>query len=60
MWLLVNHTEPTNTLYWNNYILTVGIYKSASRQIQNNSVNGAMLITMNRMINLLTTDVLII
>ena len=56
MWLLVNHTKPTNTLYWNWYLLTTGNYKSAggqlqnSGQLQNNSVNGAMVITMNRVI----------
>ena len=51
MWLLVNHTKPRNTSYWNYYLLTVGNYKSASgqlknsRQLQNNSLNGAMSIT---------------
>ena len=45
MWLLVNHTKPTNTLYWNEYILTVGNYKLANGilqdtgQLQNNTVN---------------------
>ena len=31
-------------LYWNYYLSTAGNYKSASRELQNNSVNGAMLI----------------
>ena len=45
MWLLVNHNKPTNTLYWNEYISTVGNYKLASwilqdiSQLQNNTVN---------------------
>ena len=49
MWLLVNYTKPTSPLYW-NYLLSVGNYKSASRQLensgqlQNNTINGAMLI----------------
>ena len=37
IWLLVNHTKPTNILYWNKYFLTEGItnqqagnYKTAS------------------------------
>ena len=53
MLLLFNHTKLTNTLYWNWYLLTTGNYKSAngqlqnSGQLQNNSVNGAMLITIN-------------
>ena len=53
MWLLVNHTKPTNTLYWNWHLLTAGNYKSASGhllnsgQLQNNSV---MLIKRNRVI----------
>ena len=57
MWLLVNHTKPTNTLYWNWYLLTAGNYKLASGQLentgqlQNNSVNGAMSKTTNRVIN---------
>ena len=52
MWLLVNHTKPTNNLYGN--LITVSNYKSASgelhnrRQLQNNFVNGAILITINR------------
>ena len=51
MWLLVNHTKPTNTLYSNQNILIAGNYKSASRQLQNNSVIGVMLITINPMIS---------
>ena len=27
MWLLINHTKPTNTLYWNYYLLTADNYK---------------------------------
>ena len=56
MWLLVNHTKPTNILYWNKYLLKVGNYKSASwqleksRQLQNNTINSAMLITTNQVI----------
>ena len=48
--LLFNHTKPTNTLYWNWNLLTAGNYKSASGQLQNNSVNGAVLITVIRVI----------
>ena len=57
MWLLVNHTKPTNTLHWNYYILTAGIYKSASKQLQNsgrlqsNTINGVMSVAINRVIN---------
>ena len=50
MWLLINHTKPTNTLYLNLYLLTAGNYKPASRQLQNNSVKGAVVITMKRVI----------
>ena len=49
--LLVNHTKPTNTLYWNWYLLTVGNYKSASEQLQNSTVNSAISLTINRVIN---------
>ena len=52
-WLLVNHTKPTNTLYWNQYLLTTSNYKSTSGQLQNSTVNGAMSITINRVINIL-------
>ena len=58
MWLPVNHIKPRNTLYWNKTIETVGNYKSASKQLQNsgqlqnNTVNGAMLITINPVIEL--------
>ena len=51
MWLLVNYTKAKNNLYWNWYLLTAGNYTSTSGQLQNNTVNGAMLITMNRVIN---------
>ena len=57
MWLLVNHTKPRNTLYWNWHLLTAGNYKSASRQLenswllQNNTVKSAMLKTTNCVIN---------
>ena len=30
-----DHTKPKNTLYWNWYLLTVGNYKSVSRQLEN-------------------------
>ena len=42
MWLLVNHTKPTDTLYWNWYLLTADNYKAASGQLQNKTVNDAM------------------
>ena len=54
MWLLVNHTKPTNVLYHN-----LGNYKSGSgqfqnsRQLQNNTAKSAMLITINRVIIIL-------
>ena len=57
IWLLVNYTKPTNTLYWNWYLSRVGNYKSASGQLQNsgllqnNVVNGAISISINRVIN---------
>ena len=54
MWLLVNHTKPTKTLYWNLYLLTAGSYKSANRQLQNNTINGAMSITINHVIKSVT------
>ena len=44
MSLLVNHTKSANTLYETNILLTAGNYKSANGQLQNNTVNGAMLI----------------
>ena len=47
MWLLVSDNNP-KTLY----IETNVNYKSTSGQLQNNSVNGAMLITINRLIML--------
>ena len=50
MWLLVNHTKPTNTLYWNYYLLKAGNYKSVSGQALNNSIKVAMFITMNSVI----------
>ena len=58
MWLLVNNTKPTSTLYWNYYLLTASNFKlesgqlQKSWQLQNNTVNGAMLITINRVITL--------
>ena len=46
MWLLLNHTKLTLWIETSNY-------KSSSRQLKENSVNGsAMLITINRVINL--------
>ena len=56
MWLLVNYAKQKATLYWKEYILTAGNYKSASGQIensgqlQNNYGNGAMSIAINRVI----------
>ena len=50
MWLLVNHAKQKATLYWKEYILTAGNYKSASGQLQNNYGNGAMSIAINRVI----------
>ena len=44
-----NHTKPKNTFS----VLTAGNYKSASGQLQSNSVKGAMLITINGVINLI-------
>ena len=41
MWWLVNYTNPKNTLYWISF---------NSGQLQNNTVNGAMSITINRVI----------
>ena len=52
MLLLVNHIKLTKTLYWNWYLLRAGNYKSASRQLQNNTVNGAMSVSINHVINL--------
>ena len=55
MWLLVNHIKPTNTFIETN-VFTAGNCKSASGKLQNsgqlqsNSVNGAMLIIINRVI----------
>ena len=47
--VLVNHSKPISTLYWNQHLFNSGQfnYKSAMGQLQNNSVNGAMLITIN-------------
>ena len=50
MWLLVNHIKPTNTLYWNYCLLTADNHKSARGQLQNNSINGAISITIKRVI----------
>ena len=55
MWLLVNHTKPINTVL-KQYLLTAGNCKSVSKQLQNNSVNGALLITINCVI---TSEILI-
>ena len=54
MWLLVNHTKPANTLYWNQYHFTAGNYKSAGNY-KKNSVNGAMSIAINRVTKPLIT-----
>ena len=54
MWLLVNHMKPTNSLYWNWYFLRTSNYTSANRQLQkswqlqNNAINGAMSISIDR------------
>ena len=51
IWLLVNHTKPADTLYWNEFLLiTAGNYKSASGQLQKNILNGVMTIVINRVI----------
>ena len=49
--LLVNHTKPKTLCIEINTFLAVGNYKSASRKLKNNFVNGAMLITINCVIN---------
>ena len=43
IWLLVNHTKPTNTVL-KLMSFNSNNYKPVSGQLQNNSVNGAMLI----------------
>ena len=43
-----NNDDPTKPT--NYYLLTQGNYKSASRQLQNNTVDGAVSITTNRVI----------
>ena len=56
MWFLVNQTKPTNTLYWDEYLLAGDNYKSTieqlqnSRQLQSHNVKGAMSMTINRVI----------
>ena len=52
MWLLVNHTKPTITVYWSQYHLTAGNYKSTDEQLQNDSVNSAMMITIKMLITI--------
>ena len=50
------NTKPANNLYWNWYLLRAGNYKSASRKLQNSeqlkndNVNGAMSVSINRVI----------
>ena len=44
----------TKYLYWNWHLLRAGNYKSASGQLQNNTVNGAMSISINRVITKIT------
>ena len=45
---MVNRTRPTNALYLHYlYLLTAGNYKSASGKLEDNFLNGAMLITIN-------------
>ena len=47
MWLLVNHTKPTNKSATGQLQI--------SRQLQNDSINGAVLITIKRVIMMLIT-----
>ena len=54
MWSLVSQTKPTNTLYWNYCLLTEGNHKSRSGQLQNNYINGTMLITIKCVIYLVS------
>ena len=56
IWLLVNHTKPSNTLYLNEYLLIAGNYKSAGGQFKNNSIDGTILITINRVITTLNNS----
>ena len=51
---LVSQTKPTNTLYWNYCLLTEGNHKSRSGQLQNNYINGTMLITIKCVIYLVS------
>ena len=52
MWLLVNLTKRTNTLYLNQYLLTTGNLQISKRQLQNNSIKSAMLVTFNRVMKI--------
>ena len=47
MGLLVNHTKPINTLLKNTVLKLISFN---SGQLQNNSVNGTVLITTNRVV----------
>lgn len=51
MLLLVNHTKPTNTLYWNKYLSTADNYKTASGKLLDNFANRAILIIINCVIS---------
>ena len=46
-------TPNQKTFFIETSILTAGNYKSASRQLQNNTVNGAMSITLNLVIRMI-------
>ena len=58
-WLILNIAQtrnvikPRNTLYWEEYLLTADTYKSPIKKLQKNTVNGVLLITINRLISLL-------
>ena len=51
MLLLVNHTKPTNTLYWNKYLSTADDYKTASGNLLDNSAIRVILIIINCVIS---------
>ena len=52
MWLLVNHTKSTNTLYWNSGQLQINKRQlQNNEQLWNNPVNGAISITVDRVMN---------
>ena len=57
MWLLVNHKKTNKHFVLKLIAFSSSNYQSASKQLQdsgqlqNNSINGATLITMNNVIN---------